>query len=184
MRRLALPLVMLGALAACSSRTQTEFRPTATVKEIMDSVIDPSADALWDSVEIIATLEGTEHRAPRTDEDWKVLRRHAVTLVEAANLLIVPGRHVAKTGEKAEDPRVDLHPEEIEALLQKDPAAWTLRAHRLHDAAMESLKAIDARDVTALMNAGETLDTACESCHRTYWYRTPPPENSAGSVRE
>ena len=54
----------------------------------------------------------------------------------------------------------------------------------LYDAAAESLKAIDARDVTSLMNSGETLDTACESCHRNYWYRIPPPEGAAGSERK
>ena len=47
-----------------------------------------------------------------------------------------------------------------------------------------SLKAIDAHDVTSLMDSGETLDTACENCHRNYWYRTPPPEGSAGSERK
>jgi hypothetical protein len=185
MRTLVIVLTasLLGC-AACAPKPGPEFRPTSTVKDIMDSVVDPNADALWDSVEVIATLEGTEQKTPRTDEDWKVLRRHAVSLVEASNLLLIPGRHVAKSGEKADDARVDLHPEEIEALLTKDPAAWTLRAHWLHDAAGESLRAIDARDVTALVNAGETLDTACESCHRNYWYRTPPPDAASGSTRK
>jgi hypothetical protein len=150
----------------------------------MDSLIDPSADAIWDSVEIIATLEGTEHKAPKTDDDWKTLRRHAIAVIEASNLLLIPGRHVARPGEKAEDPRVDLHPEEIETLLATDPAAWALRAHWLHDAAMQSLKAIEARDVTALLNSGETLDAACESCHRNYWYRTPPADTAVGGDRK
>lgn len=186
MRRFILCSVAVGVLAAAACRAQptSEFRPTSTVKDIMDSVIDPSADALWDSVEIIATLEGTEHKAPKTDDDWKALRRHAIAVIEASNLLLIPGRHVAQPGEKAEDARVDLHPEEIEALLAKDPAAWAERAHRLHDAATESLKAIESRDVTGLMNSGETLDSACESCHRNYWYRTPPPDNGGGSVRK
>jgi hypothetical protein len=188
MRRLALLLATFVAVAVacagCASQTQPEYRPTSTVKDIMDSVIDPSADALWDSVEVIATLEGTEHKEPKTDEDWKTLRRHAIALVEASNLLLIPGRHVAQPGEKAEDARVDLHPEEIEALLIKDPGAWALRAHRLHDAATESLRAVEARDVTALVNSGETLDAACESCHRNYWYRTPPPDSAAGSQRK
>ena len=130
------------------------------------------------------TLDGVEHKQPRTDDDWKVLRRHAVTLVEASNLLLIPGRQVAKAGEKAEDARVDLHPEEIQALIAKDVAAWSKHAHGLHDAAMESLKAIDARDVNALLNAGETLDASCESCHRNYWYRVPPPAGESGSVRK
>ena len=174
-------LVVTLAVSSCSPReaaTGSALNPVSTVKDIMDSIVDPSADALWDSVEVVATLEGTEHKAPKTDDDWKTLRRHAISLIEAGNLLLIPGRHVAKPGEKAEDARVDLHPEEIEALLVKDPAAWTLRAHRLQDAASESLKAIDARDVTALMNAGEVLDAACESCHRSYWYRTPPPADT------
>lgn len=182
MHRLA-PLLVAPALVlvlGCSSQPQSEFRPTSTVKDIMDLVIDPSADALWDSVEVVATLEGTDRKAPKTDDDWKVLRRHAVSLVEASNLLLIPGRHVASPGEKADDARVDLNPEEIEALRVKDPAAWALRAHWLHDAATESLKAVDARDATALMNAGETLDTACESCHRNYWYRTPTPASASG----
>jgi len=177
-------IVLILLTAGCSRQAGPEFRTTATVKDIMDSVVDPSADALWDSVEIIATLEGTEHKAPKTDEDWKTLRRHAITLIEASNLLLIPGRQVARAGEKAEDARVDLHPEEIQRLLEGDPAAWALRAHRLHDASLESLKAIEARDVTALMNSGETLDSACESCHRNYWYRTPPPDADAGSPRK
>lgn len=173
------------AVSACSTPAPaTEFRTTATVKDIMDAVIDPSSDALWDSVEIVATLDGVEHKQPRTDDDWKKLRREAITLVEASNLLLIPGRQVAKAGEKAEDARVDLHPEEIQALIAKDMAAWTKRAHGLHDAAMESLKAIDAKDVNALMNAGETLDESCESCHRNYWYRVAPPAGESGSVRQ
>jgi hypothetical protein len=171
-------------IAACTTRQQSEFRPTSTVKDIMDSLVDPSADAIWDSVEVVATLAGTEHKAPQTDDEWKALRRHAVALVEASNLLLIPGRHVARSGEKADDARVDLHPEEIEALLTKDPSAWAIRAHTLHDAATESLKAIEAHDVTSLMNSGETLDTACESCHRNYWYRTPPPDAASGSERK
>ncbi|MFN7915185.1 MAG: hypothetical protein U0Q55_07580 [Vicinamibacterales bacterium] len=183
MRVLALALAC-AVLSACSSPApSTAFRTTATVKDIMDSIVDPSSDAIWDSVEIIATLDGVEHKQPRTDDDWKALRREAITLVEASNLLLIPGRHVAKPGEKAEDARVDLHPEEVEALIAKDAAAWTTRAHGLHDAAMESLKAIDAKDVNALMNAGETLDASCESCHRNYWYRVPPHAVESGSVR-
>jgi len=182
---LVLSVSVLLVAGGCSSQSRSpEFRPTSTVKDIMDSVVDPAADALWDSVEVVATLEGTEHKAPKTDDDWKVLRQHAIALVEASNLLLIPGRHVAKPGEKADDARVDLHPEEIEKLLAGDPAAWASRAHTLQDAAAESLKAIDARDVTGLMNSGETLDSACESCHRNYWYRTPPPDAASGSVRQ
>ncbi len=160
--------------AACSRSPAPEFQPTATVKDIMDSVVDPNADAIWDSVEIVATLQGTEEKAPTTDEDWKNLRRHAISLLEASNLLLVPGRRVARPGEKAEDERVDLKPEEIEDRVKNDPRAWTNGAHELHAATLESLHAIEARDVKALLNAGDVLDQACETCHRRYWYRVVP----------
>ena len=91
---------------------------------------------------------------------------------------MMPGRVVAKPGEKAEDPRVDLHPEEIEALIAKDRAAWVSNAHTLQEAAAKTLKAIEARDVEGLMDQGEVLDQACEQCHKNYWYRpSPQPVN-------
>jgi hypothetical protein len=38
------------------------------------------------------------------------------------------------------------------------------------DAVIPSLQAIDARDTEALLNAGDAIDRACESCHLKYWY--------------
>jgi hypothetical protein len=171
------------SVSACSRSASPEFQPTATVKDIMDSIVDPNADFIWDSVEIVVTLQGTEEKAPKTDEDWKALRRHAISLLEAGNLLLVPGRRIAKPGEKADDERVDLKPEEIEARVKDDPAAWTAGAHGLHDATLESLRAIEARDVKALLNAGDVLDQACETCHRRYWYRVAPAGGAETSER-
>jgi hypothetical protein len=169
---------------ACTRASVPEFQPTATVKDIMDSIVDPNADFVWDSVEVVVTIEGTEEKAPKTDDDWKALRRHAIALLEASNLLLVPGRQIAKPGEKAEDARVDLEPEEIEARIKQDPAAWAVGAHGLHDATLESLKAIEARDVKGLLNAGDALDQSCETCHRKYWYRVPPPTGAPPDASE
>jgi hypothetical protein len=166
------------ASVACQSSAPSapvpEFRPSSTVRDIMESIVDPAADGIWDSVEIVATLEGTEEKRPRTDEDWQALRHHAVSLVEASNLLLIPGRSVARPGEKADDPNADLHPEEVEAAIAKYPEAWGLRALDLHGAATETLAAIDAKDVPKLLDAGDVLDRAGESCHRAYWYRPGP----------
>lgn len=180
---LLLALAIIAASASACSPPAPEYRLTSTVKDIMDSVVDPNADAIWDSVEVVVTLEGTVEKAPRTDEDWKTLRRHAISLAEASNLLLIPGRQIAKPGEKAEDERVDLKPEEIEARVKQDPAAWTAGAHALHDAVMESLKAIEAHDVKALLNAGDVLDQSCETCHRKYWYRILPSTGSDAPER-
>ncbi len=171
----AAALSVAVAAGGCSRAPQgPAFQPTATVKDIMDSIVDPNADGVWDSVEIVATLDGIEKKEPKTDDDWKALRRQAIALVEVGNLLMIPGRRIAQAGERADDPRVDLHPEEIEARVADDPATWARHAQGLHNAAMLSLDAIDKRDVAALLDAGDDLDTACENCHREYWYRDAP----------
>jgi hypothetical protein len=172
--RLAVLSCLLVMAGGCSNSSQPAFEPTATVREIMNSIVDPSSDVLWDSVEVEATLAGTRKKAPGSDAEWNVLRQNAIALVEASNLLLIPGRRIAAPGDKAEDPRADRNPEEIQLLMTQDPASWTRFAHGLHDAAMESLNAIRAKDVQQLLNAGDVLDRACERCHEVYWYRVAP----------
>ena len=120
---------------------------------------------------------GTEEREPRTDEEWAAVRRSAIQLVEATNLLRVPGRLVARPGEKSENPRIELQPETIQKLIAEDPATWTALVDRLHDAAVPALKAIDAKNAKGLFDAGEQIEHACEACHQQYWY--PPGAASA-----
>src|SRR5205823_9645358 len=136
-------ICLVVLVAACSgqqaqkaSQGEAEYRTTATIKDIMDSMVDPGSDVIWDSVETIVSAKGVEEKAPHTDEEWKNVRRHAIMLLEATNLLQMPGRHVAKAGEKADDPKVELAPEQIEDMISKDRASWIKYAHGLHDATM------------------------------------------------
>ena len=48
---------------------------TATIKDIMDSMVDPSAEFLFDSVAMVADEHGITEKAPQTDEEWKEVRR-------------------------------------------------------------------------------------------------------------
>ena len=177
----SLAIGAIAATCACGSREEPTpapaFRPTATVKDIMLSVIDPQADVLWNAVATIISAAGIEERAPQSDEEWVNLRRSAIQVVEATNLLRVPGRLVARPGEKSENPRIELEPESIQKLIADDPATWASLVDRLHDAAMPVLKAVDAKDAKALVDAGENLEKACEACHQHYWY--PPKEAPA-----
>ena len=91
----------------------------------MTSIVDPESDVLWNAVATIVSLTGTEEREPKTDEEWAAVRRSAVQLVEATNLLRIPGRLVAKHGEKSENPRIELQPETIQRMIADDPATWT-----------------------------------------------------------
>jgi hypothetical protein len=164
-----------------------DFRLTGTIKDLMDGVVDPSADYLWDSVSTIVTRKGIEERRPRTDEDWKNVRRRAIALIEAPNLLMMEGRKVAKPGEKSENPGIELGPEDIQDIIDHDRATFVQRAHALQDAGMKALAAIDRKDVDGLSDAGEAIDEACEQCHLKYWYPADAAERlkaGAGSVRK
>jgi plastocyanin len=172
---------MVLAASGCGRREepqpQAQFRPTATVKDIMTSVIDPEADVLWNAVATIVSLSGTEERAPKTDEEWAAVRQSAVQLVEATNLLRIPGRLVARPGEKSENPRIELQPETIQRMIAEDPARWSQLVDALHDAAVPALRATEAKNAKGLFDAGEHMEKACEACHQAYWY--PPKEASA-----
>ncbi|MEQ1908954.1 MAG: hypothetical protein ABMA15_09025 [Vicinamibacterales bacterium] len=146
-----------------------------SIKEIMDGIVDPAADVLFDAVSYDVTAAGVVQKVPKTTEDWVEIRRHALLLAEATNLLKMPGRRVAPekpTLQRENEPPgpEDLKPEEIQALIDVDPAAFRRLAQGLTDAAREALQAADAKDVDRLFASGEAIDKACENCHVKYWY--------------
>jgi hypothetical protein len=154
-----------------------EYMPTATVKDIMLSIVDPNADVVWLSVTTVQSAKGTQENAPKTDEEWTKVRHGAISLMEAANLLMIPGRHVARPHEKSDTPGVELEPAEMEVLINKDPGAWQMRAKALHDASVSTLQAIENKDAQKVFELGEEIEMACENCHKQYWYpneKIPP----------
>ena len=169
-------LLLLGCTPsspiAAAEDADANFRPTATIQDIMDAEVDPAADFLWGSVALISTKAGTEDRRPRTDKQWETVRNNAIILVEATNLLAMRGRAVATQGSRLDPSEVAgiEDPKDIQKAITENWTSFVGFAHGLHDAAMEMLKAIDAKDVARLDGAGERLDQACEQCHRTFWY--------------
>ena len=153
-----------------------------TIKDLMDSLVDPGATFIWNSVSTVVSVNGTEEKVPRTDEEWKEVRRHGIMLLEATNMLQMPGRNVAKPGQKSENPAVELAPEQIEEMINKDRASWNKYAQGLHDATMEAFKAIESKDAETLLSVSDKIDAACEKCHMHYWYpneKLPPSQKGS-----
>jgi hypothetical protein len=145
--------------------------PDATIRELMVTVIDPAADGVWFAVKSETTREGTViDTQPRNDEEWQNVRRAAMTLLDGADLLMMPGRKVARPEEKSAVPGIELEPEEIEKHINADRAAWNRRAEALKAATRDIMGAIDARDPQKVFDLGDELDLACENCHREFWY--------------
>ncbi|CAG0989866.1 hypothetical protein MTYP_02225 [Methylophilaceae bacterium] len=175
---LAIPVVIISGLVACSDKIDSSSNKVesaklvATIQDIMVAQIDPAADALWESVSSTTTAEGTEDKQPRTEEEWSIVRHHAITLAEAANLLVLEGRRVAAEGKLLEDSHVPgvLTADQVQKKIDLDPHRFANIAYEFQDYAKEALVAIDARDTEAFLIAGGKLDQACEKCHQQYWY--------------
>ncbi|HET9947690.1 MAG TPA: hypothetical protein VFQ22_02075 [Longimicrobiales bacterium] len=177
---LAVAFGLLFGMVACEGEATTTSQPdsgspfllTASIQDIMVSEIDPAADYLWESIGTVVTPEGTEERRPRTDEEWQAARNRAVILTEATNLLMMEGRLVAEEGKELEDADVPgiLTAEQIESALDTNRGAFIAFARALHDVGAATIRAIDARDVDAMMQAGAEMDGVCEGCHIQFWY--------------
>jgi len=115
----------------------------ATVKQIMNGVVAPSATAIWDSVSTTISGGGMEERMPRTDEEWAMVATNAAVLVESANLLLSDGRAV-------------------------DANTWPTMAQAMADSARRMLKAAETRSTEAILEVGDELNRTCDNCHERY----------------
>ena len=94
----------------------------------------------------------------------------AITLAEAANLLMIPGRKVAP-GEKSEAPGHRARGEEMDALIAKDPQAFYKHARDLCDAAMLAAQAAD-KDADKVFEVGERSSTRAKAATAPTGIRT------------
>jgi len=148
----------------------SEVHADATIKDLMLGTVDTNADVVWLSVSFVNNDKGIVETRPKNDEEWEPVRRSALMLMEATNLLKMPGRKVAQAHEKSETPGIELEPAEMEEMINKDRAAWNKHADDLYAAVAETLAAINAKDADKVFELGEKIELACETCHKTYWY--------------
>ena len=131
------------AVAGCSrsvAQSHEPFRAVASVDEVMDGIVIPSSQVVFDAV---VYSNGELIQAPKTDDDWFALRIHALAVAEAGNLLLMPPR-------------------------AKDAGDWTKFSQALTDAAVEVAKASEAKNIERVLQTGGTMYTTCTGCHEKY----------------
>jgi hypothetical protein len=180
MRRTPLVVALLLVVVAAGCRRAGEaaapeaalppFVPDLTMKDLMLNVIDTNADIVWLSVTTVASDKGLVETRPKTDEEWTRVKGAAITLAEAANLLMIPGRKVAPEDHKSEVPGIELEGPEMDALIAKNPQEFYQHARDLYAAAMLAAQAAEKKDADKIFEVGEAIEHACEGCHRAYWY--------------
>jgi Cytochrome C' len=155
--------------------------PVVSVKELMQYMIDPVADNIFDAVWWDTTKAGVVKHEPKTQDDWDRVRTGAVSLAEGIELLKVPrpwtppGDVNNSTGPNPPE----LSPTQIQAKLDGDPVLWEAKIQALRNAALEIVELAKKKDTDALFSASEDVNEACEACHLEYWY-----PGDAAAVRE
>jgi hypothetical protein len=137
---------LIGALVAagCSGGPEPPpFKVVADNKLLMQAILDPAADELWESVGWIITAEGTEEVYPRTDEEWIKVRNAAVAVIESGNLLMMAPR-------------------------AKDNADWIRISQGLIETGQSAMSAIEAKDRDKVFTVGGDVYDVCTACHAKY----------------
>src|SRR5207253_7284087 len=112
---------LFGGCAEAPQQVGSAIQPALATKQLMEWVIDPGADAVWESVKTIITEKGVQEIAPQTDEQWEAVRNGAATLVAGADLLMRDG-------------------------YARDAGEWMSAARRLIATAETARKAAEAKD--------------------------------------
>jgi hypothetical protein len=184
---LATAVVVTWRATSESAAAAAVMNRIGTVKEIMQGIVDPNADVLWESVATNITAAGIEEKAPKTDDEWAAVQHSALMLAEAVNLLKMRGREIARPGDvNTNGPDApELTPPEIQVKVNRDWSLWVTHANRLQETAIKAWQVANARDVNGIVEVGDAIDKACESCHLEYWYPDlkKPRNERAGSRR-
>lgn len=143
MRKYLLLTAGLALSTACGGPTPPPFKPVVDTKLLMQAVVDPNADLIWDAVKSIDTKAGSQEIRPKTDEEWTAVRNAAVTVAEAGNLLMLVPR--AKNGDD-----------------------WMKKAQEMIDTGEAAIRAAEAKNADRLFTVGGDIYDACSHCHASY----------------
>lgn len=111
--------------------------------DLMNNVLDPTADEIWESVGTVITLEGTFEKAPSTDDEWAALKGSAMRLAESGNLLLLPSRSGGNPD-------------------------WIKHSVALIEQSNRALKAAEAKDKDAIFTIGGDIYDVCTNCHKQF----------------
>ena len=82
---------------------------------------------------------------------WTAIENSGIALAEAANLLTIPGRKCANG-----------------RLAPIDNADWKMFVQGLRDAGMKAYQAGQSKNQDMVVDAADTMTTACANCHDKY----------------
>lgn len=157
-------LISLSQAAESGSSTT----PLLNLADMMEAVLNPAASEIWNAA-LIEPAAGAD-KPVLGDEQWLNLRYNALRILMVPPALMHPDLQIAAPGTVAPDG--ELQPAAIAALRKDKAEAWNAQVSILQQSAQATLAAIDAKDLDAMLQAGDTMYAVCDSCHMQFWY--PP----------
>ena len=149
-------VVCAGFLMAQSSPKAAA--PAANLNQLMRSLFFPHSNVVfftqrYDPVEVKRASEPSASTDPLTGVfgGWEAVENSALTLADAADLLMTPGR---KCSNGRDVPLAN--------------ADWAKLVDGLREASMVSYKAALTKDKDKMIDASDVLATSCSNCHNKY----------------
>ena len=129
---------------AAKATAEAKLNTDLPMTEFMGHFVDPAAFMYWKGSGVEITEAGEHDLSPTTDEGWDVLVSGATMLVEAGNILQLPGRTRA--------PESD----------------WNRYAQMLTERALIARAAAEKRDKKAVFDEGGRVYEVCVACHEQF----------------
>src|SRR5262249_61787967 len=117
--------------------------PVASVKQLMNAIVMPNANVIYNAVGTIMTGATVEEIAPKNDKEWAAVGDSAAAIVESGNMLLVGDRLV-------------------------DKREWLAYTQRFIAAGKPALRAANEKKPDGVLAAGGDLNDTCGACHEKY----------------
>lgn len=117
--------------------------PVASIKELMDGMVVPNAEKVYDAVSFVSDASGMKETFPTTDAEWQAIANSAVMLIESGNLLLLGNRAV-------------------------DDGEWVTRTRAFIEKATVARQSALSKSVDGIFAAGSDLNETCDACHQRY----------------
>ena len=162
---------------APAARGRGAAAPAARAQQVHANLLQVMRGILFPNSNVIFAAQTQDPGAVKKDADpassvnplagqyggWPAIENSGLAIAESANLLTIPGR-VCGNGKPVPVQNAD----------------WQQFVRGLRDAGMAAYKAGQSKNMDMVVEAADTITTACMNCHDVYREKTPAQGGMAG----
>ena len=170
--RLAIAAIAAAVMAGGAGLAAQKEPEAVAVRANMVEGVNPAALAIWDVGNAAINDQNGLDPAQMNDATWAKVQEAAESLRSYAHRLatakVIRASGPDLVGGKV--PEGVSSREQIQAMIDANPAGFRASAAKLEEQADALAKAAKARDIKTAGELVFTFDTTCQSCHENYWY--------------